>query len=215
MTRPKSVTKTNSADTSLLVDSKSFFSELIESGIQSRRITATPIIKSYLVEMLEFYLDARNLFLDPLDESGKRVPQTLAEMYLEAQNAEAQRRIELLKRLADKSLYLSGFFGDSLSRKVVDIDYYANMGGAAYGALASFSRKDERSAVYKTFSEQFINYVDVLTHASQKSFIKTDESVLRLYEKYLRTGSQLARERLIEMGVTSVSTERSKLLKIS
>lgn len=215
MTKSNSAPKSKTASSDLLVDSRSFFADLIESGIRSRRLETAPMVKSYLVEMLEFYLDARNLFLEPQDETGRRVPQTLAEMFLEAQNAEHQRRQELLKRLADKSLYLSGFFGDSLARKVVDIDYYANMGGAAYGALAKTSKKDELASVYKTFSEQFIHYVDVLTYASQKSLVKTDESVLRLYEKYLRTGSLLARERLIEMGVTGITSEPSKLLKIS
>ena len=36
-----------------------------------------------------------------------------------------------LKQIGDVSLFISGFFSDSLRRKLVDVDYYVSIGGGA------------------------------------------------------------------------------------
>lgn len=164
-----------------------------------------------MVDLLQHYLDAKNLFDPDFDETGRRIPKTLAEMYLLANNAEDQViKVELLKKLGDRSLYMSGFFGDSLQRKIVDVDYYVNMGGVAYATLASCVREDTSAKVYSTISKRFVDFVDVLTYISHSSFIKSNESVLRLYDRYLTTGSELAREKLTEMGVLPLGQDQSK-----
>ena len=40
-------------------------------------------------------------------------------------------------QIGDVSLFTSGFFADSLRGKLVDVDYYVNIGGAAYNACRS------------------------------------------------------------------------------
>ncbi|HWU44788.1 MAG TPA: hypothetical protein VN132_15155, partial [Bdellovibrio sp.] len=149
------------------------------------------------------------------NESGQKNPQTLAEMFLTAQNAESPIKVELLRKLGDRTLYISGFFGDSLQRKIVDIDYYAEIGGAAYASLAGCTREDTMVHVYSTFSKRFLDFVDVLTYISHNSFVKSDQSILRLYDRYMRTGSELAREKLEEMGVLPLPAEQVKLGKQS
>ncbi|WP_246845191.1 hypothetical protein [Bdellovibrio sp. NC01] len=172
------------------------------------------MVESYLVNLLNHYLDARNLFDSAYaNEAGQKNPQTLAEMFLTAQNAEASAKIEMLRKLGDKALYISGFFGDSLHRKVVDVDYYADIGGAAYASLAHVTREDTMAKVYSTFSHRFLDFVDVLTYISHHSFVKSDQSILRLYDRYMRTGSELAREKLEEMGVVPLPHDQVKLGK--
>ncbi len=172
------------------------------------------MVESYLVKLLHHYLDARNLFeAEYTNEGGQKNPQTLAEMYLIAQNAEPAVKLEMLRKLGDRTLYISGFFGDSLSHKVVDIDYYAEIGGAAYASLAHCTREDTMVKVYDTFSRRFLDFVDVLTYISHHSFVKSDESILRLYDRYMRTGSELAREKLVEMGVLALPKDQVKLGK--
>lgn len=196
--------------TDFFVSPKDYFQELVRKGLESRRLETYPHVESYLVNLLEHYLDARNLYEPDVDETGQRRPQTLAEMYMVASQSEPSVRVELLKKMGDKSLYISGFFGDSLERKIVDIDYYAEMGGAAYRDLASVTREDTVARVYAVFSRRFIEFVDVLTHVSQSALIQNNQSVLRLYDRYLRTGSELARERLLEMGVLAVPRDQAK-----
>ncbi len=198
----------------LLSSPQDFFTELVQKGMSQRRVQTYPIVEKYLVDLLQHYLDARNLF-EPtyLNESGAKQPQTLAEMFLVAQNADPITKVDLLRKLGDRTLYISGFFGDSLQRKVVDIDYYADIGGAAYATLAHCTREDSMAKVYNVFSNRFLDFVEVLTYISQHSFIKSDESILRLYERYLRTGSEIAKEKLIEMGVLTVPQDQVKLGK--
>lgn len=183
-----------------LVSSKEYFQEVLNEGFEARRMKTHPAVQNYLVELLEHYLHAKNLDKET----------TLAEMYLQAASMETSGRISLLKQLGDRSLYISGFFGDSLSKKLVDIDYYANLGGAAYLSLSSVTKEDVAAKVYRTISERFLDFVDVLTVVSQRSLIQSDQSILRLYDKYLKTGSPLAKEKLLEMGVLSVDPSSLK-----
>ncbi len=197
-----------------LVTPKDFFSEMVSTAISKRNLKVYPAVQDYLVSLLEHYLDAKNLFDSEMTEEGlKKTPDTLAEMYLRASNSEHTTRVALLKKLGDRSLYISGFFADSLQRKIVDVDYYAEMGGAAYGALSEYTKEDNYSAIFKVFSSRFLEFVEVLNIISEESFIKSDQSILRLYDKYMRTGSELAKEKLIEMGVITLPLENAKLIK--
>lgn len=197
----------------LLLSPRDHFVEVVGEGLSRRNIKTYPAVSRYLVDLLEHYLDARNLFEPDHDEAGNKRPSTLAELYFHASNADPSERRGLLKKLGDKSLYISGFFGDSLRRSVVDIEYYAEMGCAAYASLSRTAKEDNVAMVYQVFSNRFLDFVDVLTYISQKSFIKSDESILRLYDQYLRTGSELAKEKLIEMGVVTVSKDHIKLVR--
>lgn len=195
---------------SLFVSPKEYFAEIVQEGLRQRRLVEFPRAEAYLVDLLQHYMDARNLFESEHDEQGQRRPQTLAEMYMTAVHLEDTARGEMLKKLGDRSLYISGFFGDSLSRKIVDIDYYAQMGGAAYRDLAEFTEDEMLAKVYRTFSRRFIDYVDVLTYISQSTLVQSNESLLRLYDRYLKTGSELAREKLVEKGILTISLEQAK-----
>lgn len=198
----------------LFISPEGYFQELVQAGLSQRKVNTYPLVQNYLVHLLHYYLDARNLYEEPYaNEGGQRQPQTLAECYLIAQNSEPAVRTEMLRKLGDKTLYISGFFGDSLSRKVVDIDYYAEIGGAAYASLAHCTREDGLAKVYATFSQRFLEFVDVLTYISHQSLIKSDESILRLYDRYMRTGSELAKEKLVEMGVLTLPVDQVKLGK--
>lgn len=194
----------------LFVSPKEYFKQIVQDGIKNRRLENHPRVEDYLTNLLQHYLDARNLFEPEHDENGQRRPQTLAEMYLTASQMELSARLEQLKRLGDKSLYISGFFGDSLARKIVDVDYYVEMGGAAYRDLSEQTHDETLARVYKVFSKRFVDYVDVLTYISQKSLTHTNESILRLYDRYLKTGSDLAREQLTEMGVPTLPIDQIK-----
>lgn len=196
----------------LLESPSGYFADLVKKGLVERKVYSFPLLETYLVNLLSHFLDTRNLYGEKyINESGTTAPQTLAETYLKAQNAELHVKYEMLKGLADRALYISGYFGDSLNRKLVDVDYYADMGGAAFGSLVYCTKEDTLAKVYGTLSEKFRDYVDVLTYISHHSFIKSDESLLRLYDRYLKTGSKLAQEKLIEAGVLPVSPGQVKL----
>ena len=197
----------------LLLSPRQYFVEMVESGFSKRNVKSLPAVQNYLVELLEFYLDAKNLFEEEIDEVGNKKPSTLAEMYLVASGSNGSEKHDLLKKLGDKTLYISGFFGDSLNRKLVDIEYYAEMGGAAYASLADISKADSVIQVYRTFSERFLEFVDVLTYISHQTMVQSDRNVLRLYDRYMQTGSEIARDKLLEMGFVTLPLDQKKLTK--
>jgi hypothetical protein len=158
------------------------------------------LAEHYLVQLLEHFVVTERLQND-----------TLAEMFLKAINTTTSAvKVDLLKKLGDSSLYISGFFGDSLNRKPVDLDYYVEMGGNAYGTLAVHVKEDSFRQVYTELSSGFPQFVDVLTYISTKSLMQTNEDLLRLYDRYLRTGSDLAKEHLLEKGLIPVPRDISR-----
>jgi hypothetical protein len=174
-----------------LTSAKEYFAEVVHDALEKRRVQTTPIAADYLVNLLDFYVTNVNL----------NTKLTFAEMLLQAQQAEKTLKIEKLKQVGDTSLYITGFFGDSLRRKIVDLDYYAEIGGMAYINLAHEINDEPKAELYYDFSKRFNEYLDVLTYISQNSLIQTNQDLLRLYERYVTTGSELAKYQLVEKGL--------------
>ena len=105
-----------------------------------------------------------------------------------------------LRNLGDFSLFMSGFFSDSLRRRAVDVDYYVSMGEYAYGALA---RRDEDAlgGVFAELGRKFVPFMDILTDISERTGTTAPSDILRLYERWLRTGSSHAGQRLVDQGI--------------
>ncbi len=192
---------------------REFFVDRVEMALERLKFQPLPLSRNYLVDLLQHYMFSSNLFSTD-EESGKSRRETLAELYLKAQNSPHPVRADLLKKLGDTSLYISGFFGDSLAHKIVDIDYYVDMGGVAYGALASSAADETISQVYEEYSANFTGFVDVLTYISQESMIQTNEDLLKLYNRYVTTGSRLAEEQLKEKGLLSADLTKVKTHKM-
>ncbi len=184
-----------------LTSSQDFFREAIDNALTTRHIVTNPPVKNYLVDLLNRYVFTENLFSET-DVNSKKTTETLAEMYLKAASAERKTRIELLQKLGDTSLYISGFFGESLQRKIVDIDYYIEMGGTAYSTLSQCFSENSKAQMFEEISRKFIVFVDVLSFISNKSQADNNVNLLRIYEKYLRTGSDLAKDQILQKGLT-------------
>lgn len=181
----------------LLISSREFFSELIDEAKQSRNLKLDFLVKEYLVSLLNQYIPVSNFSLS-FDQKSNVM---LAEVLLRASLTEKNEKIGILKKLGDMSLYVSGFFGDSLKRKIIDVDYYAEIGGSAYSSLAHEVDDEDLAFIYDEFSQKFLEFVDLLTLISQKSMVQTNTDLLRLYDRYISTGSKLAKEQLIENGL--------------
>lgn len=196
----------------VLASPREFFVDRVESAIKRLKFEPLALSRKYLVDLLEHFMFAKNLFTE--DADGKLRRDSLAEMYLKAQNSPPAIRVDLLKKLGDSSLYISGFFGDSLTRKIVDIDYYVEMGGVAYGSLAHSTSDGDLSQVFNEFSSRFPQFVDVLTFISQDTQVQSDADLLRLYNRYLATGSRLAEEQLLEKGLLNADIQKAKANKM-
>lgn len=192
--------------TPIFVSPKDFFKEAVRDAFTNRKIEAIPMVEDYLVNILEHYVIAAHLHeSDRIDEQGQKKPTTLAETLLIAAQSDHSTKVDMLKKLGDRTLYVCGFFSDSLQRKVIDLDYCADMGGTAYRILAQSTKEDAVSQVYSLYSKKFLAFVDVLNYISEKSQLQSSNNVLRIYDRYIKTGSELAREKLSKLGIVPIS----------
>lgn len=197
----------NGTGSIVLESPRQFFVERVDQALGHLKFDPLPLSRHYLVDLLQHFVFSRNLFQTD-EETGKSRRDTLAEMYLKARLLTGVQRVELLKKLGDSSLYISGFFGDSLTRKIVDVEYYVDMGGVAYSELSTTATDESLSQVFNEYSRRFGEFVDVLTYISQEALIQTNEDLLKLYDRYMATGSRLAEGQLLEKGLLNVDMSK-------
>jgi hypothetical protein len=199
---------TNELQSELLLSSKIYFEEAVDDAFIKLKINTYPLVKTYLVSVLDHYLVTDNLY-EKSETTGRYSQKMLSELYLNAASAPLEKKSELLKQLGDSSLYISGFFGDSFKKKVVDLDYYVNMGGAAYGDLSSVVKEDIYCRLYEEIALRFVEFMDAFCLISQNTMVQSNKDLLRLYDKYLATGSPLAKEQLAQEGILNSQSKKT------
>lgn len=183
-----------------------YFNGCVTTALSHQQVAAGEETVFYIVNLLTYFTRAENLFAG----SERRVIcQPLALIYAQAVEATTpEARQVSLKRLGDMALVVAGLFSASLSRKLVDVDYYIAMGGAAYGFLADNAAGSARGkvfgAVFGELSVKFQSFVDVLTEVSENSSLGARPDVMRLYEVWLKTGSKRAADKLRKLGVEPI-----------
>ncbi len=173
-----------------------YFRDLVRKSL---RFQAPEAVEFYLVNLLTQSITTTEVYADP-SEGFREEP--LALLYLRAANADSSLQIKLLKRLGDFSLFISGFFPESLSRRLVDVGYYVQMGENAYGNLSTLvARKSAFAEIFSELARRFMAYADVLSEVSEQASVSRDTDLLRLYERWLKTGSRRAAELLAAEGI--------------
>jgi hypothetical protein len=171
-----------------------YFKDLVASALTRQHIHAAELTEYYLVNLLCQYvrLDAASGAHDAGEPLAVRLARAL-------QSGGSEQRARL-RSLGDFSLFMSGFFSDSFNRRLVDVDYYVSMGEYAYGSL---SRREEAAFrdVFMELATKFVGFTDVLADISERTALTSHADLLRIYEKWLRTGSERDGQRLIERGL--------------
>jgi len=172
---------------------ESFFRDEVERACQAEGVQADGLTALYLVHLLGAYA------AQPIED------RPLALRMLEAVGLPDHQRRAQLREVGDTSLFLSGFWSDSLGSRLVDVDYYVALGGSAYRELASaggLPGDAGKGRVFADLATNFVRFVEVLMTISRRTVrTRTDGDVVRLYERWLRTKSRWAARRLAEAGV--------------
>jgi len=169
------------------------FKELITEAVGRQKVETNEAAVFYLSTLLSEFVLAERLADEPL-----------AITYLKALNEDRAVKVRLMKHLGDISLFTSGFFSDSLRRKVVDIDYYASIGVSCYSSVATIHREQRRahvSSLYTELAVKFGTFADVLTEVSERCRLTSSKDILRIYERWLRTKSKQAEGLLRSLGI--------------
>jgi hypothetical protein len=174
-----------------------YFKEQVEAAMAHQGIIAGELTAFYVIQLLAGFLQRPAKDDEPL----------ALQLVRALENGGAQQRATL-RQIGDVSLFISGFFSDSLRRKVVDLDYYVNIGGYAYTTL-SHHDADTFSPVFAELADKFVDFVDVLSEVSERSSCGSNTDLLRLYERWLKTGSSHSGQLLVERGVVPNASLRA------
>jgi hypothetical protein len=171
-----------------------YFKDLVAASLARQHLRAADLTEYYLVNLLCQYirLDTGAAVGDVNEPLAVRLARAL-------QSGGSEQRARL-RSLGDFSLFMTGFFSDSFRRRMVDVDYYVSMGEYAYGSLARLD-EDAFREVFTELADKFVGFTDVLADISERTALVSHTDVLRLYEKWLRTGSERDGQRLIERGI--------------
>ena len=185
-----------------------FFKDQLDKAMQHQKVATSAFTEFYLANLLAASMRGALPAPDPgYDETP------LALLYVRAMESSRFDRARLLRMLGDGALFVSGFFADSLERKLVDLDYYRALGGRAYARLSRENGWMEyEPRVFAELAQRFGEFADVLAEVSENSRLAHgNRSVLQLYERWLRTGSRRAAAQLAERGITPVTGTEGRL----
>ncbi len=181
-----------------------FFRELLALAIENQRVRVQQATELYLANLLPGFLQTEALLVREEDGTLQRRP--LALLLKEALEEEGAARARALRRLGDTSLFVSGMFAESLSRSLVDVQYAIAMGSRAYDALGEVAARHGRGdrSVWDELAEKFSSMVEVLNEVSERTLASSNAGLVRIYEKWMKTGSARIATLLSEHGVPAV-----------
>jgi hypothetical protein len=191
------------------VDLRGFFREALGLALEERKVLATPPTEHYLVALLSD-------FAHPDELTQETFERPLSLQLAEALNMVGRERFERLRTLGDAVLYTSGFFFDHLKTRGVHLEYVSSLGARAYDGAASMLRHaDGRSGkgarapeLFEELAHNFTPFTEVLSTLAvgllARSAPGSDSGALRLYEKWLDTGSSELARALISRGIAPV-----------
>jgi len=184
---------------SLTANLDEYFREPVTQAIRGRDVDASSATESYLVQLLSD-------FAKPTAETTSALTQPVTFLLRDAMGAAGQERFKRLQSLGDGVLYSMGFFGDKLRK--VDEGYVAHVGSSAYEHAARMLRTGQAPVegpnVLDELASKFARFVEVLRYVADWFAAKAahDESALvRLYERWLRTGSTVLQNELGQRGL--------------
>lgn len=177
-----------------------FFREQLERAMDHQRVSTSAFTEYYLVSLLARAV-GRSLVVAATHDADET---PLALLYVEAVRASRAERARLLQSLGDQALFLSGFFADSLARRLVDLDYCRSLGGFAYARL-SRETTPSTSPLFEELAARFVEFSDLLQEVSETTRLTNVQSVVRLYERWLQTGSRRAASLLQAQGIAPMA----------
>lgn len=180
-----------------------YFHESVHTALSRQQVQAQPETASYLVNLLISFLRTERLYEPGEDGPGFR---PLALRYADTLHGlSPELRARALRGLGDVALFVAGVFAESFSRKLIDVDYYAAMGGSAYARLADSLRASESgrafSELFEELAAKFTDFADVLGEVAEHPDVRHHKDILRLYDRWLKTGSRRAAARLRALGI--------------
>ncbi len=189
-----------SAENAVMTQANLFdwFDARVDDAVETQALALPKDVTRYLKQLLVERAQSDRVFRPD-------APQTLAELHLRASGSPPGQAIGLYKQLGDRALYIGGYFHDSLDRKTVGVNYYADMGQAAYCRLAGLCRVGwtEQGPLAELFGEMaqaFRDCLQVLRSIGGRDRGRNLEDLAALAQRWLLTRDAHAERLLVEHG---------------
>ena len=180
---------------------KEFFKRTLNEAMSRHRLELEEVTEFYLVNLLADFVNTEKLLAE-VAEGGRREHESLALLYHRALQQDREGRIKTFRRLGDVSLYRVGFFAESLRSAPVGADYYIQMGCTAYGQVAELTPQGGFAGVYRELNQKFRHLVEVLEEIAARGMVAHGpEGALKVYESWMRSGSDRLERVLVDAGV--------------
>ena len=169
-----------------------FFAESVDEALRERSVDASSAARAYLIGVLEDQAQPERRVDQAL---GRPLALLLAEAVGMPRPAE---RFESLRCLGDAVLYAAGFFRGHFGARGVDEGYVVRMGCEAYGRARAVLLSGGAGPVAQdsdVFGElasgfgAFVRVFEDVADGAQSRGATSSAGVLRLYDRWLQTGS--------------------------
>ena len=192
-------------DIELAPNISGFFEEVVQEAIRARRVEATQAATHYLVQLLAGYAQ-------PNRAPDQMLSRPVTFLLRDALAATGAARFRQLRELGDGVLYLLGFFKGNVTRRGADRDYVLQVGSTAYGCASAMLRTGGSSSkgpdVLHELAGKFGRFVEVVSEVSDAALAncsRGDAALIKLYERWLTTGSERLAEELVASGMMPTS----------
>lgn len=123
---------------------------LVNEAQVSAQLVLNETMESYLVFLLMRYT-----------QGPKLIESVIALDFLESMQKNGRRQVELLRDVGDKSLLFCGLFPGIAQKRKVSLDYFADMGQAAYLTVSELQER-QLADLYLELSSQFVTLQTIL-----------------------------------------------------
>lgn len=180
-----------SASIAIAPSMSQFFHEVVADALKARHLDTSAEAAGYLVGVLCEYAH-------PNEEAHSTFSEPVTFLLRDALEAPGPERLRRLRMLGDGVLYALGFFGDHLTQRGADRKYLEQVGATAYQHAAAMMRlRMARSAsaqpsIFSELSAKFERFAAVLGDVAEEtlgSMVRDSRGLVKLYERWLRTGS--------------------------
>lgn len=181
---------------------ESFFDAELGETARKQGVEMTAFTREYLARMLVRFSQVEHLFKPTA--SGEWTIPTLTELYSASVGHPLADQFSKMQQMGDLALFTSGFLSERIEKSLIDMDYYIAMGEVAYekaGHIRETIGAERVLNIYFELAHSFPKFVEVMNELADQSLLSSDRDVVKLYEKWLRTGSGRIERMLAEVGV--------------
>ncbi|OCC14491.1 hypothetical protein DBT_2032 [Dissulfuribacter thermophilus] len=170
-----------------------FFVDEVEAAERRLNIELRPHAKLYLLHLLKRLSENDDFFYSEIVQD-----RPLGIVLLEALHKNLFEKLRDLKAVGDLSLIFSGLYPEHLTRRLVDIDYFIEIGKKSYYLLSElyspYKSKQELFVLYSQLVADFLYLIEILTDISGELNFIDEFDVGKAFKRWQRTRISKYRE---------------------